>query len=169
MWDQRAYRRHLPHFQNAYRNYFVTFTTLHRRILPPAAREIVLQEVARAHNAIAFIHAGVVMPDHVHLVTQPLWDDAHGLLALSDVLGKIKGRSSRFVNLALSGSGALWLDENFDHQLRSDESIRERSTTFFRIRSAGDYRQRRMSIRGFGDGGWKGKEGRAEARPTLRS
>ena len=68
MWDRRAYSRHLPHYQNANRIYLVTFVTLHRWILPPDARDIAIDEIALLHESVAFVYAGVVMPDHVHLV-----------------------------------------------------------------------------------------------------
>jgi putative transposase len=39
----------------------------------------------------------------------------------------IKGSSSREVNQVLGRSGSLWQHESFDHELRTDESIREKA------------------------------------------
>jgi hypothetical protein len=74
MLDRRAYRRHLPHYQNANRIYLVTFVTAGRWVLPPIARDIVIDEIHLLDD-LAFIHVAVVMPDHVHIVMQPLWDE----------------------------------------------------------------------------------------------
>jgi len=126
MQDYRAYRRNLPHYQNANRIYLVTFVTHARWSLPPLARDVAIQEVSNIHNFHAFIHASVVMPDHVHCVMQPLRDDAGISFPLAVILGKLKGRSARFINLALGRHGTVWLDESHDHQVRDDESLVEK-------------------------------------------
>ena len=123
MFDRRSYRRNLPHFQNANRIYLVTFVTLDRWTLPAIARDVVLQEIANIHDCLAFVSAGTVMPDHVHLVMQPLWDSSGVTFALPEILKNLKGRSARFINLALQRSGTVWFDENHDHQIRSNESL----------------------------------------------
>jgi REP-associated tyrosine transposase len=122
-----SYRRHLPHYQSANRTYLVTFVTSGRWTLPPRARDIVLSEIVNIHYDMAFVFAGVVMPDHVNLVVQPLWNRSGGPFAVFEVPKKLKGRSSRFINIALARSGAVWLDENFDHQMRSEESLIQKS------------------------------------------
>jgi REP element-mobilizing transposase RayT len=121
-----SYRRHLPHYQSANKIYLVTFVTSKRWCLPPAARDIVMTEIANIHYEMAFIHAGTVMPDHVHLVLQPLWSGSGGVFALFEIQKKLKGRSARFINLALERSGTLWLDEHHDHEIRSDDSLIEK-------------------------------------------
>jgi len=78
------------------------------------------------HQVTAFIHTAVVMPDHVHIVLQPLWDPRGVLFALHEILGLIKGRSSREINEKLKHPGHVWLDESHDHQIRSDESLLEK-------------------------------------------
>jgi len=123
MLDRRTYRRNLPHYQNANSIYLVTFVSLGRWVLPAIARDIVLQEIANIHDSLAFVHAGTVMPDHVHLVMQPVWDSSGVTFPLPEILKTLKGRSARFINLALKRSGTVWFDENYDHQLRNDESL----------------------------------------------
>src|SRR5437763_15554175 len=117
MWTGSYYRRHMPHFQNRDRMYFVTFVTHGRWILPPAARDIVLTEIVRQHQERAFIFTAVVMPDHVHAILQPLG------LALAEILRLVKGRSARAVNMALSRTGSVWQQESHDYQIRSEESL----------------------------------------------
>ena len=123
MWNGFLYRRHLPHFQNRDRTYFVTFVTQGRWTLPRRARDIVFAEIVRQHQQTAFVLTAVVMPDHVHSVLQPLWDESGVALAVSEILRLLKGRSSRAINLALSRGGSVWQQESHDYQIRSEESL----------------------------------------------
>ena len=59
MFANRAYRRHLPHFQNDFRTYFVTFVTRDRLILPSIARDIVLRRLVE--SPLYYLHIAVVM------------------------------------------------------------------------------------------------------------
>jgi REP element-mobilizing transposase RayT len=119
-----AYRGHLPHFQNDFKTYFVTFVTRDRLVLPPFARDIVLNHVVQSD--LYFLHAAVVMPDHVHLLITPGWRVDGVLHALCDITRRLKGSSAREVNLAMRRRGSLWQRESFDHQLRQDESLRQK-------------------------------------------
>jgi len=61
------------------------------------------------------IHAAVIMPNHVHLLLEPLARNK-----LSALLKGIKGASARKANQLLGTMGTFWLDESFDHILRSE-------------------------------------------------
>ena len=91
------------------------------------------------------------MPDHVHLVMQPLWDTA-GV--------------ARKINLSLQRHGSVWLDESHDHQIRTDESLLQKIEYTLQnpVRKGliESYARYRWIFRS-----WiEGKRGRAEARPT---
>jgi len=60
----------------------------------------------------------VIMPNHVHSLVRP-YDD----VCLSTLLQGWKGFSARQINSALNRSGTLWLDESFDHIVRSAEQL----------------------------------------------
>jgi REP element-mobilizing transposase RayT len=123
MWNGSFYRRHMPHYQNQDRTYLITFVTHDRWILPPEARDIVLPELVRQHQQTAFVLTAVVMPDHVHIVLQPLWDHNGVGLALWEILRLIKGRTARAINVALQRAGPVWQQETHDYQIRSEESL----------------------------------------------
>jgi len=53
---QRAYRRNLPHYQNDFQTYFVTFITEDRWILPPAARDLVMKHILFDHGRRMALH-----------------------------------------------------------------------------------------------------------------
>lgn len=121
------YRRNLPHIQKDDRPHFAAFVTHDRWELPPAAREIVLRHCLHDHGTKARIHAVVVMPDHVHLIFTPLRSPSGEPFTFGEILGGIKGSSAHSVNRLLSRRGRVWLDESFDHILRSGESLTEKA------------------------------------------
>ncbi len=65
------------------------------------------------------------MPDHAHLRFTALRDADGWTFGLPEILKAIKGTSARSVNKFRNTTGPVWLDESFDHVLRSDESLRE--------------------------------------------
>ena len=117
-FDTHATRRHLPHLQRQGKTYFVTVGTINYEILPPAARTIALETCTRDHEVTCWIHKMVVMPEHMHLILTP-YDE----WSLSDVMQRMKGVSAHLINRAIGRRGSLWLNESFDHILRSDESL----------------------------------------------
>jgi REP element-mobilizing transposase RayT len=124
---RRAYRRHLPHFQQDNRSYYITFVTLNRWVLPPVARDLVLQHILFDDQRKMHLHTAIVMPDHGHLLITPCWDEYGDTYSLAEIMKGIKGSSARTVNLAFGRKGSLWLNESFDHELRSSESIQQKS------------------------------------------
>jgi len=84
---------------------------------------LVFEAITRQHEITAYIHTAVVMPDHVHLILQPTWQDDGTTLTLSEILRLIRGRSAREVNQLLRRKGPVWRSESFDHQLRTEESL----------------------------------------------
>jgi REP element-mobilizing transposase RayT len=134
------YRRRLPHLQKADCDFFVTFCTLGRVILPVAARDLVLQHCLRESGVATFagegaratpvarirLYAMVVMPDHVHLLLSPLRDQDGWPFPLVDILQCLKSTTAHRINRLLHLSGPVWEEESFDHVLRSDESLQEK-------------------------------------------
>ena len=101
---------------------YATFCTHRRWILPEQVRSLVLQHCLHGHGTKYWVHAAVVMPDHVHMILSPCRDSASCTYGLPEILNGIKGASSHSVNRALKRTGHVWQDESFDHVLRSSES-----------------------------------------------
>jgi len=120
--DTFAYRRAFPHLQKDGKTYFVTFCANRRRVLPESARNIALQCCLHDNEFTYWLHCVVIMPDHVHLLITPYegW-------SLETIMKRVKGNSSRLINLALGRRGAFWQHESFDHIVRSDESLRKKA------------------------------------------
>jgi len=126
MQPKYEYRRRLPHIQKDNRPVFVTFNTDHRWILPPAARDAVL-ECCLKHHADRFdLHAAVVMPDHVHMIFTCLRRSDGWTCSLPEVMHAVKGASAWKINTLLGRKGPVWQEEFFDHVLRSNDSLAEK-------------------------------------------
>ncbi len=133
------YRRRLPHLQKADTALFVTFCTGARLPLPDTARDLVFEHclreagVARAPSpatawkARIHLHAVVVMPDHVHLLFDPLRDENGWPYPAVDILQCVKSTTAHRINKLLHRSGPVWEEESLDHVLRSDESLKEKA------------------------------------------
>jgi REP-associated tyrosine transposase len=126
MQPKYEYHRRLPHYQKDYHPLFVTFTTDRRWPLPPVARGIVLECYLKENGHMFELHAAAVMPDHVHLIYSPLRREDGWSYSLPEIMKAIKGRSARYINLALRRSGPVWQEEFFDHVLRSNDSLVDR-------------------------------------------
>ena len=61
------------------------------------------------------LHAAVIMPNHIHLLIEPLGENT-----LPTLLKGIKGASARKANQIIDGNGQFWLDESYDHIVRSE-------------------------------------------------
>ena len=72
---------------------------------------------------LAELHGVVVMPDHVHILLTPLRDAFGEEFSLPEILHSLKSFSAHEINKALTRRGAVWLDESFDHVLRSEDNL----------------------------------------------
>ncbi len=80
------------------------------------AREAVKNCLLRFDGERHRLHAAVIMPSHVHLLMEPL-----GGHDLSRILQGIKGASAREINKLMGVTGTFWLDESYDHVVRSEK------------------------------------------------
>lgn len=103
----------LPHLRDEGATYFVTFVTHDRRPLSEAERDLVLAACVHWHGRRACVHAAVVMPDHVHLLLQPL--DGH---SLSSLLHSIKSYSAHRIAAARGEGGPVWMSESQHRTVR---------------------------------------------------
>jgi REP element-mobilizing transposase RayT len=133
------YRRRLPHLQKSDADLFVTFCAGGPFILPPAARDLVFEHCLRegalrpwapgsTHPVVRIqLHAAVIMPNHVHLLLQPLRHANGWPYPLVDILQCLKSTTAHRINKLLDRSGPVWEEESFDHLLRSDESLQQKA------------------------------------------
>ncbi len=99
----------------------MTFRAFRRRDLPEAARDIALEHCVCEHLRSCWLDSVVIMPNHVHLIAMP-YDDC----SLEKILMRMKRVSSHRIKKEV-GLPEMWEREYFDHMLRSDESMRQKS------------------------------------------
>ena len=124
------YRR-LPHFERPWAKYAIAFSTRNRRKLSPQARDIVLESILRWKDRRYELYAACVMPDHVHLLIEPMVErDGEGgnsiFFSLSKILHSIKSFTSNQINKVERSSGPIWEGESFDRLIRSESDLQEK-------------------------------------------
>ena len=120
------YRRNLPHIQKSDTPHFVAFRTKNNLVLPPEARTLVLGHCLHDYEKKIWLHAAVIMPNHVHLLFTPLRDENGDSYTLASIMNGIKGASAHSVNRLLQRKGSLWQDESFDRVLRSSDDLADK-------------------------------------------
>jgi REP element-mobilizing transposase RayT len=69
------------------------------------------------------LYAYCIMPNHVHLLIQPLGKSAIEFFSISEILSTIKRRTAKQANLILNREGQFWQHENYDHLIRDDKEF----------------------------------------------
>src|SRR3977135_3225726 len=124
-------RRSLPHFEQPWAIYAITFTTRDYRPLSPASRTAVLNAMRHFHDKRYSLFAAVVMPDHVHLLMQP-WikeEDAAGdnvFWSLGELMHSIKSFTAKEINRIEGTTGEVWEQERFDRYVRGDRDLEQK-------------------------------------------
>src|SRR6266403_1478646 len=125
------HRRNLPHFERPWAKYAITFATRNHRQLSEKARDIVLESVLRWKDRRYELYAASVMPDHVHLLIEPMIErqDDSGqsvFFSLSKILHSIKSFTATQINKIERTKDPVWETESFDRLIRSESDLREK-------------------------------------------
>lgn len=112
--------RHWPHWTMAGATYFVTFRSYCGEFTM-AERLVVLDHIKGGAGRFYDLLAGVVMPDHVHILIQPLQS-----YSLSRIMKGVKGVSARLINQLRDARGVVWEEESFDRIVRDENEFEEK-------------------------------------------
>jgi REP element-mobilizing transposase RayT len=93
----------------------------HRKALPEAARDIALECCVYEHEKSCWLDSVVIMPNHGHMTIAP-YDE----WPLQKIMERWKRVASHRIKKACD-IREVWERESFDHMLRSDESMRQKS------------------------------------------
>jgi putative transposase len=119
-------RRNLPHWQEPGMVYFITWRCKDGGLLSPDERQITMEALRYWDSLKWTLYAAVVLPDHVHVLAQPLWRDGGGAVDLGEILHSIKRFSARKINQERGDQGALCQDERFDRIVRDEAEFLEK-------------------------------------------
>jgi predicted solute-binding protein/REP element-mobilizing transposase RayT len=82
------------------------------------AAEVVAQALRFFDEQRYYLDAFVVMPNHVHVLVQPLTG-----FGLSDIIRSWKSYTARQLNKLFGRSGAVWMQESFDRIIRDSDAL----------------------------------------------
>jgi REP element-mobilizing transposase RayT len=84
----------------------------------PVAGEVVQAAMTYFDGSRYLLDQYVVMPNHVHAILTPTLDHT-----LSEILQSWKSFSAHEINTLLGREGRLWMDESFDHIVRTERQL----------------------------------------------
>jgi len=128
----RIYRRSLPHWERPESVYFITFRAFRQVILTEESKDITFNSILLHNNKKYKLYAFVIMPDHVHLLLQPLEKTNNTFYSLAEILHSIKSYSANQINKMLKNTGKMpvppkvWLDEKYDRIIRDNNEFQEK-------------------------------------------
>jgi putative transposase len=122
----RVTRRNLPHWQEPGRVYFITWRCLKERTLRSEERTLVMDALRHWDGAKWTVYVAVVLPDHVHVLAQPLPRGEGGAFDLAEIIHSVKSFSSQKINRLVGNSGSLWQDERYDRIVRDEAEFLEK-------------------------------------------
>lgn len=82
----------------------------------PRIAELVESAVLHFDGSRCFVHAWVVMPNHVHVVFTPAED-----VSLSSIVGSWKSFTAKEANKRLGRGGTFWKSDYYDRYVRSEQ------------------------------------------------
>ncbi|KKI99865.1 REP-associated tyrosine transposase [Prochlorothrix hollandica] len=116
-------QRTLPHWTLDGSIYFITFNTWEKLELNAPAQQIVFDACLFFHQQRYKLYTFVVMPDHVHLLLQPLPKTELAFWSLSEILHSIKSYTSRQVPKVMQHMGTVWQPERYDRIIRDRQEF----------------------------------------------
>ena len=119
-------RRKLPHWQNPGSVYFITWNCQNHHLLNDAERTITLQTIRFWDQRQWLLYIAVIMPDHVHLLAQPLPAQPEEYINLGKIIKSVKSYSSRKINQLRGQQGPIWQPERYDRIVRDDAEFLEK-------------------------------------------
>jgi putative transposase len=128
---ERITRRHLPHWQRQGAVYFLTWRCAKGVILSDEERDVVLSAIRFWDCTRWLVYGTVVMPDHVHVLAQPL-AKADGVWDLGNLLHSVKSYSAHQITKRRKDrrdagpTSSIWQDERYDRWVRDEDEFAEK-------------------------------------------
>ena len=89
----------------------------------PQIAELVAESLHYRDRKVYDLDAFCIMPNHAHLICEPLEENKGKYFSLSKIMHSIKRHTARQSNLILGREGAFWQHENYDHFVRSGAEL----------------------------------------------
>ncbi len=89
----------------------------------PVFVEIVQDCLHFWHNKRYLLYSYCVMPNHVHLLIEPIKNKDNLVFPISKIMHSIKSYSANKCNGILKENKAFWMHENYDHMVRNENDL----------------------------------------------
>ncbi len=119
-------RRNLPHIQIPGRVYFLTWRCQQDRFLDSEERGLVLAALLHYNDNKWKVYIAVILPDHVHVLAQPLPHSDGGVYNLAEIIHSVKRFSVYQINKLRGAKGPIWQDERYDRIVRDEAEFLEK-------------------------------------------
>jgi len=120
-------RRTLPHWQQPGSVYFLTWRCKTGESLSPEERTITMEAMQYWDGRKWTLYAAVIMPDHVHVLAQPLpLLEREAVFDLAEIIHSVKSFSVHQINKLRESRGSIWQDERFDRIVRDELEFLEK-------------------------------------------
>jgi putative transposase len=119
-------RRNLPHLQKPGSVYFLTWRCRQGRFLASEERGLVLAALLHYNEHKWKVYTAVILPDHVHVLAQPLPHPDGGVYNLAEIVHSVKRFSVYQINKRRGANGCIWQDERYDRIVRDEAEFLEK-------------------------------------------
>jgi len=94
----------------------------------PQERDIIMRTILFWHQKRWFVHALTVMPDHVHILAQPMEKSPGVWYPLRGLMHSVKRTTAWEINRLRGRTGTLWQSERKDRALRDEFEFYQKAT-----------------------------------------
>ncbi len=108
------------------RVYFITWRCRPRVTLSTQERALVLKALRHWDDLKWKIFSAIVLPDHVHVLAQPLPHPQGGTFNLAEILHSIKSFTAHRLTHLRGSRGSIWQDESYDRIVRDEAEFLEK-------------------------------------------
>ncbi|MEB3886911.1 transposase [Lyngbya sp. CCY1209] len=123
--EVKRYYRRLPHWELNGAIYFITFNTWEKLELTPEARKVVFTACLFFHDKRYKMFTFVVMPDHVHLLMQPLQKEKGDYWPLASIMHSLKSYTHKEIPKVMTHIGRVWQPERYDRIVRDEQEFQQ--------------------------------------------
>ena len=95
-------------------------------VLNEKERTITLEAVRFWDTSKWIVYAAVILPDHVHLLSQPLSRGEGGFFDLAEIIHSVKSFSAQKISQHRRVKGNIWQDERYDRIVRDEAEFLEK-------------------------------------------
>ena len=88
--------------------------------MTPEYRDIVMESIRYLDGKKYVLYAAVILPDHFHLIIQPMEKGKDTYYSLSEIMHDIKSFTAHIIGKP------IWQHENFDRIIRDNEELFEK-------------------------------------------